>query len=121
MRYVGLMILCSWELVLRATHLLLSSSSAFNHCTSITVLSLCYLLMEYHGLSWMCACCLQVARHLNLRSAATVQQRLQNTALAKQLLLQYNVRLVVSVARQYADRCSSLDSSSCAQFLTEVA
>jgi DNA-directed RNA polymerase sigma subunit (sigma70/sigma32) len=42
---------------------------------------------------------------LKLRSAATVQQRVQNAALAKTLLTQYNVRLVVSVARQYSDRC----------------
>jgi RNA polymerase sigma factor (sigma-70 family) len=46
----------------------------------------------------------EVARHLKVRSTATVQQRLRNAALAKELLLQYNVKLVISVARQYADR-----------------
>lgn len=48
-----------------------------------------------------------MTRHLNLRSVATVQQRLRNAALAKELLLQYNVKLVISVARQYADRLAS--------------
>lgn len=47
----------------------------------------------------------EVARHLKLRSAATVQQRLDNAAQAKVLLQQYNVRLVISVARQFKDRC----------------
>lgn len=45
-----------------------------------------------------------VARLLGLRSVVTVQQRLRNAASAKKLLQQYNVKLVISVARQHKDK-----------------
>lgn len=49
-----------------------------------------------------------VARLLGLRSVVTVQQRLRNAASAKKLLQQYNVKLVISVARQHKDKWAPL-------------
>lgn len=49
-----------------------------------------------------------VARLLGLRSVVTVQQRLCNAATAKKLLQQYNVKLVISVARQHKDKWALL-------------
>ena len=45
-----------------------------------------------------------VAQHLGLRSVATLRQRLRNADVARDMMLKHNIRLVMTVVRQYTDR-----------------
>ena len=49
-----------------------------------------------------------VAEHLKLKNADAVQQRLANAEDAKDLMVQFNMRLVLSIAKKYVGRCGAL-------------
>lgn len=46
-----------------------------------------------------------VAQMLSLKSPDVVQQRLANAADAKDLMVQFNMRLVLSICKKYVNRC----------------
>lgn len=48
----------------------------------------------------------EVAQKLGLKSTAAVQQRLTNAAEAKDLMVQFNMRLVLSICKKYVNRCA---------------
>lgn len=47
-----------------------------------------------------------VAQMLSLKSPDVVQQRLANAADAKDLMVQFNMRLVLSICKKYVNRCA---------------
>lgn len=47
----------------------------------------------------------EVAQKLGLKSVAQVRQRLANAEEAKDLMVQFNMRLVLSLAKKYVGRC----------------
>lgn len=47
-----------------------------------------------------------VAQTLGLKSPEVVQQRLANAEDAKDLMVQFNIRLVLSICKKYVNRCA---------------